>query len=1114
MVACPHCGTENPVAARFCNGCGGRIDPGAALPEERRTVTVLFADLAGFTARSDGADPEDVRRFLRPYYEVVRREVARHGGTVERFLGDGVLAVFGAPEAHEDDPERAVRAGLRTAEGVEALGLGLRVRIGVNTGEVLFAAAGEGRHDDALTGDAVNTAARLQAAAEPGAVSVGEATFRLVERRFRWRDEEPLAAKGKAEPVRRWTAVAPVARSLRDVAEESTALVGRAVELEALEGAFERAAGRRLEVMTVVAEPGLGKSRLVREFARRVDAGPRPVTWLVGRCLPYGDGAGFWPLGEAIGQWARILETDPQAEVRSKLEGAIAGLGLSSAGWIRDRVGPLVGLLVDLAPPEPQEAYAAWSRLLEGIAARGPAVLVVEDLHWASSGMVDFLAHLASRAAPIPLLVLATARPEVVERHPGWLDPAGPTPASVRLGALGEGDVRAMAEASMPGASGQLLDAVVERASGSPLFAEQLAALHRERDGAMTAGDVPPTLAALLASRIDALPAASRPALLDASVVGKVFWSGAVAAAGGHEPNALGAALADVARHELARPSRPSSLEGELEYAFWHALLRDAAYARLPRARRLERHVAVAAWLRERPGGSKGRVAEIEADHLERALELALRSGEPEARVASIRSDLAGASLEAARHALATAPNRALPAVERALGLLPDGDPRRTDALEIRGRARATADDFPAALPDLEAAFGLLRDAGRHEDTALVASQLALALHRTGQAERSAAVLDEAEGLLGGRPSRALALLIARRSGSALYMGLSTAAEALADQAIDVAEAAGVAPPARAVTTKAFCIGGRDPERAESMLREAVELALGEGDRREAATALINRRLLLSRQAGPRRGRDALREQHRAVRDLGLVPNGALPAWEDPDNLYELGLWDDAVREAEQLLVRWRPRGSGDIAELEIAVLRVTLARGAEVHEADLDRAEAAARDDTRPLADFAGVLGLAHVGSGDRVAARRLLEDALAGPGGDEPGNDDGPALVKLALALGDRRRAELAAAASDGDETLYRTNGIWARALLLEADGRPAEALPLLRQAADTFGAHDWVVRSIEATTDLGRCELAAGEGDAGIAHLLEARAAWEGLGANARIAEIDALLERFRG
>jgi class 3 adenylate cyclase len=400
----------------------------ASAREERKVVTSLFCDIVGFTALSEAADPEDVDCLLGNYAVRARAAIESHGGTVEKFIGDAVVGIFGVPVVHEDDPERAVRAGLRlvqTVEGMERLdGTPLQVRVGVNTGEALVRLdvdplSGSGF----LSGDAVNVAARLQAAAPPGGVAVGATTRDLTAKTIDYKELKPIAAKGKCAPVAAFLAGAPRSRlGIETAREHLTPLIDRTAELAYLTALYEKtAASSSPEVALIVGEPGIGKSRLVAELFARVDASPELVTWRQGRCLSYGEGVTFWALGEIVKAQAGILETDDAATAEAKLE-RIVPEGRDRE-WLRNRLHPLVGL------PAPQagrdENFTAWLRFLEGLAASGLAVLVFEDLHWADEALLAFLEFFAGNVDDVPLLVIATARPQLFEKHPAFADSIG-----------------------------------------------------------------------------------------------------------------------------------------------------------------------------------------------------------------------------------------------------------------------------------------------------------------------------------------------------------------------------------------------------------------------------------------------------------------------------------------------------------------------------------------------------------------------------------------------------------------------------------------------------------------------------------------------------------------
>ena len=489
MQVCPACGEENPERARFCLACGETLVVEAPVGEERKVVSVLFVDLVGFTSRSDRADPEDVRATLRPYHERAKADIERFGGTVEKFIGDAVMAVFGAPVTHEDDAERAVRSGLRILETIEELreeGLELAVRAAVTTGEAVVAlGARPERGEGIVTGDVVNTAARLQSAAPVGAVIVDQATMRSTESAITFEPLEPVAAKGKAEPIPVWRATHARSRVGQPEAATHTPFVGREHERTLLLETFLRAERESsVQLVTVVGEPGIGKSRLVTELRTALDDRPDLITWRHGRCLPYGEGITFWALGEIVKAEAGILESDDSDEAASKLEEMVSGLFVdeSDRAWFSSRLAPLVGASGDGAAVSREEAFTAWRRSLEAMAERRPCVLVVEDLHWADGSLFEFLEHLLDWSMPVPLLLLCTARPELFEKQPSWgggkrnATTISLAPLSIEeAGRL----LQILLDRTLLPAETQAV--LLERAGGNPLYAEQFARMLSER---------------------------------------------------------------------------------------------------------------------------------------------------------------------------------------------------------------------------------------------------------------------------------------------------------------------------------------------------------------------------------------------------------------------------------------------------------------------------------------------------------------------------------------------------------------------------------------------------------------------------------------------------------
>ncbi len=641
MATCPSCGQENPEGFRLCGMCGASLVAEAQPSrEERKVVTVVFADLVGFTSKSEQMDPEDVRALLSPYYARVRSELERFGGTVEKFIGDAVMALFGAPIGHEDDPERAVRAALAIRDWVREEER-LEVRVAVNTGEALITlgarpAEGEGM----AAGDVVNTAARLQSAAPVNGVLVGETTYRATISAIDYEETEPVVAKGKEEPLRVWEALQARAAFGVDVPHEArTALVGRERELGVMRDALMRVREERSpQLVTLVGVPGIGKSRLLYELSRIVDDDPELIAWRQGRSLPYGEGVSFWALAEMVKAQTGILETDTADEAEAKLKQMTTEVvrDATEAEFVQRHLGALLGLGDDdasVGADRRSEVFAAWRRFFEALAEQRPVVLVFEDLHWADDGLLDFVDYLVEWASGVPILVVASARPELLARRPGW-GGGKPNATTLSLAPLSPDD-SARLIGSLLGRSvveADLQQDLLARAGGNPLYAEQYVQMLAER-----AGDeelpMPESIQGIIGARLDALGAEEKPLLQDAAVIGKVFWRGAVAALGnGSDPYLLEEQLHALERKEFIRRELRSAVAEETQYAFLHLLLRDVAYGQIPRTARIEKHLLAAGWIE-----SLGRAddhAEMLAHHYLEALALARAAGQDTAEFA------------------------------------------------------------------------------------------------------------------------------------------------------------------------------------------------------------------------------------------------------------------------------------------------------------------------------------------------------------------------------------------------------------------------------------------------------------------------------------------------
>jgi len=788
LVICPSCSKELPGEFPFCPFCGTAVatEESTSSRAERKVVTVLFADLVGFTGRVEALDPEDVHAFLAPYHAHLRAELERYGGTVEKFIGDAVMALFGAPVAHEDDPERAVRAALAIRDWAVDQGDDLQVRIAVNTGEALVtldARPGEG--EGMAAGDVVNTAARLQVAAPLNGILVGEQTYRATASTIDYEKAEPVVAKGKSEPVSAWRAVQARSRLGADMAQRALSpLVGRSFELDLLVSTMERVRDQSSpQLITLVGVPGIGKSRLVFEVFRMVEERPEFIRWRQGRSLPYGEGVSFWALAEIVRAQAGMLETDSAPELERKLQRAVAEIGIDAAEapWVERHLRPLAGLPEE-GDASREERFTAWRRFLEGLAEDRPLVLVFEDLHWADDALLDFVDHLVDWARGVPLLVLGTARPELLERRPGW-GGGKPNASTLSLTPISDDETAELVRslvADTAGLSTETHSDLLTRAGGNPLYAEEFARL--VADGRST-DDLPEGVQGLIAARLDALPSSEKELLQGAAVVGKVFWLGAASAIADEPRWTAGEQLHALERKEFVRRDRRSTVAGEEQYAFWHALVRDVAYGQIPRVRRVQHHRSAAGWIESL--GRPDDHAEMLAHHYLSALELARSAG-----------DVDDGLVEQARTAALTAGDRALgfdsfPAAVRfysnALELMADDDPRRPELLLRLGRALHQTDD-PGGDQMLNDASSALVASGRPERAAEAHMLLTEYWWDRGLNDRSLEQLLLARELVGTEESESRARVLARLARHRMVADENDEALTLGRQALELAE--------------------------------------------------------------------------------------------------------------------------------------------------------------------------------------------------------------------------------------------------------------------------------------------------------------------------------------
>jgi class 3 adenylate cyclase/tetratricopeptide (TPR) repeat protein len=1061
---------------------------------ERKVVSVLFCDLVGFTSQAETLDPEDVEAILRPYHARVRSELERHGGTVEKFIGDAVMALFGAPIAHEDDPERALRAAFAIRDF--ALEEQLELRVGITTGEALVAldaspAEGEGM----ASGDVVNTAARLQSAAPVNGILADETTYRATRHVIDFGDAAAVEAKGKAQPIPVWQALTARARFGVDVAHEARAeLVGRERELAVLRDAFGRARHERTpQLVTLVGVPGIGKSRLVYELSRIVDEDPELITWRQGRCLAYGEGVTLWALAEIVKAQAGIAEQDAAAEVAEKVRRAAADtLPEEDEAWVESHLLSLAGLAEDteLGGDRRNEAFSAWRRFLEGLAEQRPLVLVFEDLHWADETLLDFVDELVDWITDVPMLVVATARPELLERRPNWgggklnattlaLAPlTDEQTAKLLAGALGRPLLPAESQATL-----------LERAGGNPLYAEQFAQLYIER-GSTDQLPLPETLQGIIAARLDGLSAEEKAVMLDAAVVGKVFWPAALS-----ENVEAAATFHSLERKGFIRRQRRSSVEGQSELAFAHALVRDVAYGQIPRAHRAEKHQRVATWIESL--GRPDDHAEMVAHHWQAALELARAAG-----------DDGGSLAQRTRLALRDAGDRAsalnaYPTAEKyyceALELWPEGDPERPDLLFRRARALYLAGD-DRREPALEDARDALLAHNAPEAAAEAEAFLAHGAWYRGAREAVEPHFSRAYALvadLGASPSKARVLALSARFR--MLAGAPEEAIPIAREALALAETLALEElRAHALTTIGSSKSRIELSSGRPELEEALRIALA-ANSPTAATTLNNLAVLAIWEGDFSAAYEIYPEAERIAERFGDLDGLRFLRGNAIFASYALGHWDEAAERADVFVAECASSphyAEGIVREARafIRLARGDIAGATEDREFVLEHARRV-KDPQRLLPALAAS-ALSSLVLGNQSEARALAEEALALARTNVDMAAAGNSLIYVAGRLGIREALR---------EIIARSpEGPWKDLTVAGAEGDLGRAAALYAQfGVPTFEAY--------ARLFAGESLIEAGNRAAGEAELGRSLAFFRSVGAVFFVGRGEALLAK---
>jgi class 3 adenylate cyclase/tetratricopeptide (TPR) repeat protein len=773
-AGCPNCGAAYPAGAKFCLECGTRLAESAAsalstapsvtprpaptvAATERRVVTILFADLVGFTSRSDGTDPERVREFLAGYFELARETIERYGGSVEKFIGDAVMAVWGTPVAREDDAERGVRAALDLVDAIRRLGRGsgddeLALRAAVLTGEAAIAvgAVGQGM----VAGDLVNTASRLQSVAPPGSVLVGESTYRAASRAITFEPAGDQLLKGKAAPVAAW-------RALRVVAERGglgrsegieAPFVGRDDELGLLKDVLHATSReRRVRLVSVTGQAGVGKSRLAWEYLKYIDGLLEPIYWHQGRSPAFGDGVTFWALGEMVRRRAKLAEADDEATTRIRIAEMLGEYVPDTTE--QRRIEPVLLSLLGIGPPPAggrEELFAALRTFFERISIQGTTVLVFEDLQWADAGVLDFIDHLIEWSIGYPLLIVTLARPELLERRPDW--GAGRRDfMALSLGSLSESAMRELLAGLVPEMPERTVRAILARADGIPLYAVEMVRM-LVADGRLVEGEVtytvsgdlgdlrvPDTLQSLIAARLDALDPSDRALLQDASVLGQTFGVAALAALTNDEADALEARLRTLVRREVLQLDTDPRSPERGQFGFTQALVREVAYATLSKRDRRAKHLAAA---RHFESLGEDELAGVLATHYVDAYRAAPDGPEGEAVATQARIALRGA---VERATALGSHGGALAFLERAREVTAD-PAEETELLERMGVANRSLGHYETSLALLEEAIDRYRLQGNRLAVARATVAMAVTLGAVWRLTEARRRLEETEG--------------------------------------------------------------------------------------------------------------------------------------------------------------------------------------------------------------------------------------------------------------------------------------------------------------------------------------------------------------------------------
>ena len=1103
-AGCPSCGAPIPADARFCGECGTKVAdapassnrtaevalerPAPSPQAERRVVSILFADLVGFTTLAEGRDAEDTRELLSQYFELSRDVIARYGGTVEKFIGDAVMAVWGAPTAHEDDAERAVRAALDLVDAVKTLGPGIEARAGVLTGEaaVTIGATNEGM----VAGDLVNTASRLQSVAQPGTVLVGEATQRATSKAIAFEEAGDQALKGKSAPVPAWRALRVVAEvGGRNRAETLEApFVGRDDELRQLKDLFHSTSrDGRARLVSVIGPAGIGKTRLAWELLKYIDGLVEAVWYHDGRSPAYGEGISFWALGEMVRERCRLLETDDAATTRAKVAETLVTHvpDPDERRWIEPALLALLG--VETAASGSEQLFAAWRTFFERLAATAPVVMVFEDFHFADAGLIDFVDHVLEWSRNVPIYVVTLSRPELLEKRPDW--GAGKRNfTSLYLEPLAPAAMRELLAGLVPGLPPAAVKAIVERADGMPLYAvETVRMLLAEGklgvvDGRyVPAGDltnlaVPETLTALIASRLDGLAPEDRTLVSDAAVLGQSFTlAGLSSVSGVAEPELEPRLRALVRRELLTRETDPRSPEHG-QYAFVQALIREVAYNSLAKKDRKVRHLAAARFF-ESLGSDE--IAGGLAGHY-----LAAHANAPEGPEADALAGQARIALRAAaERAIALGANdQAVTFLRQALTVTNDlGE--EAELLERAGEIASSAARYEEAEAFLLRATELNREQADRNSTARTIAALGRARLTAHRSTEAFAVLEPAVeefGDLGDDP--ALVALLSQLARAYMLAGDNRRAIEMVDRALEAAEHGDLIPLlADMLVTKGSAL------TALGRVREGIGvIETGESIARSAGLVSTLLRGLNNRVI-PQAEIDLVATVAAVEEGLALARRMGLRYWVLAFSAglgfgyFRVGDWDRAMEVVGSALADDPP--AENRAGLLNTALLVSSLRGEDVTAALAEIEQlVGSSTDLRFMTNLPNARGAAAIGAGELVEAQAQFDRAAEVDPTDTDARSD---AAHAALWRGDLTGAAADLAALDASG--FRTPAVEARRVTIRAglaagEGRQSEAIGLFRDALrrwrDLHYAVDETLCAIDMATllDPGEPEVQA--------------------------------------